>query len=279
MIEPELAQAEFLRLWHARYAGATSATFWYGCVEGDGRSSYQLLVDDIAVLSNVKTIVDLACGDGYLTAMSAERFPSAEIVGVDMSPEELALARKRGFVENVRFVEARADALPLGNASVDAVVCHMALMLFDDAQSVVDELARVIRPGGIFAAVLGPGGKSSGLMPRFVALLREAEGAENLSRLNVGDPATYAEDSLRALFASAAWSEVRADNIRLRFEGPDDQLRATLLAMYNVARLSEHGRAELERRLIGEMRELRGSADSFECGLGLRHLVGRRCDH
>src|SRR5271165_6457981 len=89
VIEPTLEQSAFLRQWHARYAGLASATFGYGRVVGNGRSSYELLVDDVAALPSVKTVVDLGCADGFLIEMLAKRFPSAQLVGVDMSPEEL----------------------------------------------------------------------------------------------------------------------------------------------------------------------------------------------
>jgi SAM-dependent methyltransferase len=152
----------------------------------------------------------------------------------------------------------------------------MALMLFDDARSVVNELARVIRPGGIFAAVLGPAPGNSEFVARFGALLREAEAAEQLPPLHVGDPMTFAEDSLRAIFASDAWNSVRIEQFALRFEGSDDQIQATLLAMYNVARLSDDGRAKLEQRLEDEMLERRQTDQPTECVLSLRHLVAVR---
>ena len=266
----------FLRAWHARYAGAASSAFGYGRTEGDARSSYDLLVDDAAALQHVATAVDLACGDGYLLELLARRLPSAQIVGIDMTPEELAIARGRGLSENVRLVTARAEALPLPDASADAAVCHMALMLFDDARSVVNELARVIRPGGIFAAVLGPAPGNSEFVARFGALLREAEAAEQLPPLHVGDPMTFAEESLRAIFASDAWNSVRIEQFALRFEGSDDQIQATLLAMYNVARLSDDGRAKLEQRLEDEMLERRQTDQPTECVLSLRHLVAVR---
>src|SRR5580698_6245896 len=270
-----LEGSDFLRAWHARYAGAASSAFGYGRTEGDARSSYALLVDDAAALQHVATAVDVACGDGYLLELLARRLPSAQIVGIDMTPEELAIARGRGLSENVRLVTARAEALPLPDASADAVVCHMALMLFDDARSVVNELARVIRPGGVFAAVLGPAPGNSELVARFGALLREAEAAEQLPPLQVGDRLTFAEDTLLAIFASDVWS-VRLERFALRFDGTDDQIQATLLAMYNVARLSDDGRAELSQRLKDEMLERRQTGQTTECVLNLRHLVAVR---
>jgi SAM-dependent methyltransferase len=272
----EFEGSEFLRAWHARYPGVATVAFGYGRIAGDNRSSYDLLVDDVAALSQVTTAIDLACGDGYQLALLAQRLPSAQLIGIDMTPEELGVARDRGLPDRVQLLAARAEALPLSEGSADAVVCHMALMLFDDARTVVNELERVIRFGGIFAAVLGPASGSSELVARFAALLREAEATEKLPPLRVGDPATFAEESLRALFANGAWNDVRVDEFQLQFEGTDDQIQATLLSMYNVARLSDEGRTELTRRLKAEMLERRQASETTECVLGLRHLVAVR---
>jgi hypothetical protein len=133
----------------------------------------------------------------------------------------------------------------------------------------------VIRPGGVFAAVLGPAPGNSELVARFGALLREAEAAEQLTPLQVGDRLTFAEDTLLAIFASDVWS-VRLERFALRFDGTDDQIQATLLAMYNVARLSDDGRAELSQRLKDEMLERRQTGQTTECVLNLRHLVAVR---
>lgn len=272
---PALARAEFLRVWHARYAGKASEIFCYDSIENDGRSSYALLVDDVAAAEEAHTIVDLGCGDGYLLALLAQRFPKAELIGIDMSPEELELARRRNSFGTVRLVAGRAEALPLAQGSVDAIVCHMALMLFDDARAVVGELARVLRPGGLFAAALGPAPGDSELAKTFWALVREHESAANLPRLEIGDAATFSQATLLELFTSSGW-ETRTEDLRLRFDGTDEQILAVLLAMYNVARLSESAQAELAHQLIAELRQRREAGRSTECVLGMRHLVARR---
>jgi SAM-dependent methyltransferase len=268
--------SHFLRAWHARHAGAASSAFGYGRTGDNARSSYDLLVDDAVALGHVATVVDVACGDGYLLELLARRFPFAQIIGVDMTSEEIAIARNRGLPGSVRLATARAEALPLPDASTDAVVCHMALMLFDDARSVVNEVARVIRPGGIFAAVLGPAPGNSELVARFRTLLREAEAAEQLPPLQIGDPLTFVEDTLLPIFASDVWNNVRLEQFALRFEGTDDQIQATLLAMYDVARLSDAGRATLSQRLNDEMLSRRQTGQTTECVLRLRHLVAER---
>lgn len=272
---PPLVGSAFLREWHERYPGRSGAAFGFGRVAGDGRSSYELLVDD-AVPARDGTILDLACGDGFLLAMLAHRYQCAQLIGVDISEPELDAARARELPSNVALVEARVEALPFADATIDAVVCHMALMLFDDAAVVLREMARIIRSGGVFAAVLGPAPGSSELLARFGAFLREAEAAENLGPLLVGDKATFTAETLRALFDGDAWRDARIEDIRLSLDGSDERIRASMLSMYNVARLSSDGQARLERRLIGEIAARRRAGQSAQAVLGLRHLVAQR---
>jgi SAM-dependent methyltransferase len=90
-------------------------------------------------------VVDLACG----SAPVARRLEGHTVLGVDMSAAELALARDRG----VSVIRADASRLPLPDASVDAAVMSMALMLVPLRQ-VLSEVHRVLRPGGVVAATV-----------------------------------------------------------------------------------------------------------------------------
>ena len=139
-----------------RILPAVPAALCPGASAGSNGSTYGLLVDDVATISSCKMAIDIACGDGYLLQLISERFPRATLVGVDASSEEVRLARERAYSGDVRFEEGPVEALPFPSGSIDAVVCHMAFMLFDDARPVVREIARVLRPGGMFAAVFGP---------------------------------------------------------------------------------------------------------------------------
>src|SRR5215510_1211531 len=70
----------------------------------EGRSSYELLCAEGEPLAG-RTVVDLACGSGLLTALLASRVgPSGQVVGVDLNPSELALAQARlNGVPQVQF--------------------------------------------------------------------------------------------------------------------------------------------------------------------------------
>lgn len=88
--------------------------------------------------------LDAACGTGRHGAHLARR--GHRVVGVDLSPEMLAAARARS--PGIDFREGTLTALPLEAASVDLVVCALALAHLPDLGSGIAELGRVVRAGG-----------------------------------------------------------------------------------------------------------------------------------
>ncbi len=140
----------FLRRWHDDTPGRTPQTF--ACLRDDqGRCSYNWLAD---LVQPGEQVLDLCCGDGPLL----ERIVAAggQGIGVDASTGELQAARRR-LGETATLHQGLAQQLPLPDASVDRVLCHMAFMLLLPVEPVIAEVARVLRPGGRFAAVVGAG--------------------------------------------------------------------------------------------------------------------------
>ncbi len=123
----------------------------------DREQQFGLMLEIVERLAGTpERFVDLACGPGSISARATQRFPSAEIVGVDLDPFLLELARQTTASDRVRFAEAdlRArgwDAV-LGEDQVDAVCSATALHWLDptDLDAVAQTLARRIRPGGVF---------------------------------------------------------------------------------------------------------------------------------
>lgn len=101
-------------------------------------------------------VLDLACGTGDLTRAAAVLVPRGRVTGVDVSPRMIAAARRRAIPSGagrVRFVVADMLRLPWGDASVEAVTVGYGIRNAPDARRAVDEIARVLRPGGIVAAL------------------------------------------------------------------------------------------------------------------------------
>jgi len=92
--------------------------------------------------------LDLACGTGDICDLLAARFPTAEIVGLDLTPEMLEEARRRPHAENISFVEGDMAATGLPDAEFDLVTGSYALRNAPDLGQALTEIHRVLKPGG-----------------------------------------------------------------------------------------------------------------------------------
>jgi len=106
----------------------------------------------LAAIRPGMTVLDLGSGAGFDAFLAAERVgATGRVIGVDMTPEMLALARKNAAARsatNVEFREGRIEALPLADASVDLVISNCVINLSPDKPSVFREVFRVLKPGG-----------------------------------------------------------------------------------------------------------------------------------
>ncbi len=100
-------------------------------------------------------VLDLACGNGYLSRRFARQ--GAQVVGIDASAPIIERARAREAREPLGIVYHVGSATTLEmleDASVDLVICNMALMDIEDAESAIQEVVRVLCPQGRFVASL-----------------------------------------------------------------------------------------------------------------------------
>ena len=109
----------------------------------------------VADLHEGETVLDLGSGAGADLLISARRVgPTGKAIGLDMTDEMLELARANAHgagVRNVKFLKGYLEDMPLPEASVDVVISGCVINLSGDKRQVLDEAARVLRPGGRFA--------------------------------------------------------------------------------------------------------------------------------
>jgi SAM-dependent methyltransferase len=94
-------------------------------------------------------VLDVACGTGNTALMARAR--GADVTGLDLTPELLAVAARREAEEGmsgIRWQAGDAEQLPFDDASFDVVVSSCGLMFAPDQRRVAAEVARVTRPGG-----------------------------------------------------------------------------------------------------------------------------------
>ncbi len=94
-------------------------------------------------------VLDVGCGSGYGSALLAES-GAASVVGIDVADDAIRYAktRYRGN-SNITFATGAAEKLPLATAAVDVVVCFELIEHVAAQDAVLDEITRVLRPGGL----------------------------------------------------------------------------------------------------------------------------------
>src|SRR5438874_5343463 len=106
----------------------------------------------VADLHDGEVVLDLGSGAGGDVLISAGRVaPTGKAIGIDMTDEMLALARRNADeaqITNVEFVKGYIEELPLADASVDVVISNCVINLSGDKKRVLREASRVLKPGG-----------------------------------------------------------------------------------------------------------------------------------
>lgn len=144
MTDREVDWPEYLAGFHADRTGVVEDVL-SRALRAD-HSPYRWLAR--AVSADARIVVDLASGSGPV-ARELSR-PGRTVVGVDLSAAELHLARRRGAGPLVR---ADARVLPFSAGSVDVVTSALGLVVVQPLATVLAEVSRVLRPGGVLAAI------------------------------------------------------------------------------------------------------------------------------
>lgn len=103
-------------------------------------------------LAEGETVLDLGSGGGIDCFIAARRVgPTGRVIGVDMTPEMVALAREnaeRGGYGNVEFRLGEIESLPVADATADIIISNCVINLVPDKRRAFAEAFRVAKPGG-----------------------------------------------------------------------------------------------------------------------------------
>jgi 2-polyprenyl-6-hydroxyphenyl methylase/3-demethylubiquinone-9 3-methyltransferase len=96
-----------------------------------------------------RRVLDLGCAGGFMSEAIARE--GAEVIGLDPAMPALEAAHAHAAARHLRiaYQAARAEAIPLADASVDRVVCVDVFEHVDDVRRCCREIARVLKPGGL----------------------------------------------------------------------------------------------------------------------------------
>jgi ubiquinone/menaquinone biosynthesis C-methylase UbiE len=193
-----------------------------------------------AGLRQAGLVLDVGCGTGIITGEVAQR-TEGRAVGLDLDPAMIRYAAPR--VEGVEWVVGDAHYLPFPAETFDLVLCNFLLLWTKDPGLAVDEMARVVREGGVVLATTEPdyGGRID--FPEDIALGPLME--ESL-RLEGAHP--HIGRRLKALFAAAGlevqtwvipsiWND---QQLQEEFDGEWDFIFRTLNNVADEAQLQKY---------------------------------------
>lgn len=193
------------------------------------RPGYPPAAVDLLVPPGARDVLDLAAGTGKLTAALVGR--GLRVVAVEPAAgmrEQLAAA-----LPGIELHDGSAEAIPLPDASVDAVTVAQAWHWFDEPAAAA-EVARVLRPGGTLGIVWNDRDEDVPWVGAYGALLHEAAGPQ-LARDTHPEPGDAFTDVLR--------TDVRWDHVLT----PDELVRLAGTRSYAIVLPPDERAALLDR--------------------------------
>jgi ubiquinone/menaquinone biosynthesis C-methylase UbiE len=195
-------------------------------------------------------VLDVGCGTGVLSRALAGRASGGSVLGIDAAPALLARARELSRdAPGLRFVEGDARALPLEDASADAVFLDSTLSHVPGPERAVAEAFRVLRPGGVLAVFDGDYATAT------VALGEDdplQTAVEAMIRASVHDP--WLVRRLPAMARDGGFEVERFDSHGFAQTGPADYMLSVVERGVEVMRAAGRIGEAAAGALVGEAR-------------------------
>jgi ubiquinone/menaquinone biosynthesis C-methylase UbiE len=145
------AMATILRDWSYQYQWLYDGVSRLAAIAAGGESRFRQLALEGVPFSSETEVLDLCCGSGQTTQFLVQR--SQHVTGLDASP--LSIRRAQQNVPQAEFVEGWAEEMPFPDNRFDVVHTSVALheMQPEQLQQIVQEVFRILKPGGIFTFI------------------------------------------------------------------------------------------------------------------------------
>ena len=173
-------------------------------------------------------VLDVACGTGVLARLALSRTgDKGRVVGADPAPGMLAVAEE--IEPGIDWVLCGAEALLAEDDSFDCVVSQFGMMFFNDQQRAVDEMARVLKPGGRIALAVWRSVEHNPAYADIISVLQEHVGTEAADALRL--PYSLGEaKAVTSFLESSGFSDisVTVEIETARFPGARQMVEAEL---------------------------------------------------
>lgn len=206
-----------------------------------------------AQLMTGESVLDVGVGTGAVAEQAAEKIGGrGRAVGIDISPDMIALARQRMAergLTNVALRDGRGESIPADDRSFDVVLSSLTLMYVIDRAAAAQEIARVLRPGGRLIASVWAGADECDIV-LFQQTAGKFTGAPPVPGVGPGalaDPALFLEQLAKAGI------EAHVETEMLGFDFPNFTSAWDALAGVTTAHLPPEQQKEAQQAVMDAM--------------------------
>lgn len=210
-------------------------------------------------------VLDLACGTGVVTRKVAERLPDlGSLSAVDHSDEMLCVARILAAEAGLEVAWRKADAaeLPFDDDLFDVAFCQQALQFFPDKPGALQELRRVLKPGGRAVFCIQRELDVNPMLKAQAAALEAHVGKDAAAAVKaICSLSNRAE--IRTLFEESGFREVEVESVTLYLHHPDAEIFAAgaMGGMHTGDKLSGLAKDSIDRAVQAFLVGLGGCLD------------------
>jgi ubiquinone/menaquinone biosynthesis C-methylase UbiE len=234
---------------------------------------------EIACLQPGMRVLEIACGTGLVTMRVAEAvMPGGSVFATDIAGEMVAetanQALSRGF-DNVETARMEAENLTLEDDSFDVALCVLGLMYIPDPVKALQEMCRVVKPGGIVAVAVWGERRNCGWADIFPIIDAQVKSEVCPLFFSMGVP-----NALASAMESVRLGQIEQSRQAVEMTFPDDELLlhaqidggAVALA---AKRFSREAREEVDAAFLASVSDYRQEDGSYTIPGEFLSAVGR----
>jgi ubiquinone/menaquinone biosynthesis C-methylase UbiE len=202
---------------------------------------------DHARLKSAERVLDVACGTGIVARLAKERLGGhSHVVGIDVSPQMLAVAR--AVAPTIDWREGTAQAIPLLEGErFDVVMCHQGLQFFPDRGAALHEMRRATEHGGRLVVGVWKSMDETPLMHELHAVAERRLAPIIDRRHTFGDPL-----ALERAIAESGFTEIRVEGMTqtIRFSEATVFVRLNTMALVGMSQASSTMNDEQRQQIV-----------------------------
>jgi ubiquinone/menaquinone biosynthesis C-methylase UbiE len=216
--------------------------------------------EDLVRLVNIgagDNLLDIACGTGIVARLAKERTgPAGHIVGVDVNPAMLDVARRQA--PDIEWRVGDAAALPVSESGAfGVVVCQQGLQFFPDRMAALAEMRRILAPAGRVAVSTWRSDEEMAVLRDLRAIAERHVGSVADRRHSLSDA-----EELRRMLVDAGFKDVRVAPVTktVRFQDGTTFVNLNAIALVGMSNraqgLSNEARSEAVQAIVAESQDL-----------------------